>query len=455
MRRKKRPTRRLKSNVGLQNNTQKRLERYRLGLNDGYREGLQAGMESYEGYFEGTSIIIPSYNQLEAVKTSIENIMDHTDLPYEIIVIDNGSSDGLEHYLKQLDGQVRYRILSESIGFVGAANRGFMMAKGTTILLLNSCIHPTENWLDNLLQCLNSELSIGLVGPVSNHLSGSQRLELQYEDLVDMHEFARVNNQSDSSKWHEAEHLSYSCLLMRRDLLERVGYWDEGCQDAALAAEDYSLRVKLQGYSMVYARDAYVHSDEEQPAVIEISGSSSYFTSKWNGLNERITDMDNIAESHQFLIRPFQEGNNHSLGEAAFYPRGMVVKGLGSTLYWIEDNVRRPISGVWNDPVISLSQLDIWHWKVGESIEVSSLQEHLANQSSIENLAVPSGCIGIGPDKKSYYLENGSKRPILSKLAAESWGLQMQSQVFLSEEELFALPDGLPIIAPIKLYQAL
>lgn len=455
MRRKKSPARRLKSNVGLQNNAQKRLERYRIGLNEGYREGLQAGMESYEGYFEGTSIIIPSYNQLEAVKSCIENIMDHTDLPYEIIVIDNGSSDGLEQYLKQLDGQVRYRILSDSIGFIGAANRGFMMAKGTTLLLLNPCIHPTENWLDNLLQCLHSELSIGIVGPVSKQFNGSQHLELQYEDLADMHEFARINNQSDSSKWHEAEHLSYSCLLMRRDLLERVGYWDEGCQDAAFAAKDYSVRVRLQGYSMVYARDAYVHSDEEQTAALEISGASSYIANKWSGLNERIADMDVIAESHQFLFGPLQERNSHSLGEAAFYPRRMVVKGLGSTLYWIEGNVRRPITGVWNDPVISLSQLDLWHWRIGESIEALLVLALLGTQSSIEGLAYPNGCIGVGPDKKSYYLEDGSKRPILSRLALESWGLQMQSQVFLSEEELSALPDGLPIIAPIKLYQAL
>jgi GT2 family glycosyltransferase len=462
MRRKKRPFRRLNSNAGLRNNAEKRLERYKLGLSQGYQQGLQAGIESYETYFEGTSIIIPSENEVESVRACIEGIMDHTDLPYEIIVIDNSSTDGIERYLNQLDGQVRYRILSESIGFTGAANIGFMMAKGTTILLLNNHIQPTENWLENLLLSLNSDANIGIVGPVSNGLSGKQHMELPFEDLEDRYECARVNNKSDSSKWHQAERLSGSCLLFRRELLERVGYLDEGCQETPFYADDYGLRVRLQGYSLVYARDAYVHLPEqenESPARRSsektFHDSSLYFANKWSGIDHVLFDMEASAYKQSKWLQELEAASCQRLGESAFYPQHLAVKGFGETIYWIEDSVRRPIDGIWEETAIRLSQLDLWRWAIGEPISAEALSAFKSSIRAGEHEALRNGMLCEGMNGSSYYLENGKKRAIISRLAAEGWGLDAHQQTKLSEAELSAIPDGLPIIAPIKLLQAL
>jgi GT2 family glycosyltransferase len=453
MRRKKRPVQRLKNNISLRKNAEARLERYRLGLNEGFRQGLQAGMENYEAYFNGTSIIIPSENQLESLKACIEGIMKQTDLPYEIIVVDNGSTDGTEQYLKKLNGQVRYCSLLESCGITGAANRGFMMAKGTTILLLSSEICPTASWLDNLLLCLHSKTSIGLVGPVSNGFNDSQRVEFHYEDLEDMHEIARVNNKSNCSKWHEEEYLSYGCLLFRRELLERVGYLDEGCQNATLSVQDYGTRVRLLGYSLVIARDVYVHASVRLANAAELISSNSYFRNKWSGLKEVLSDMDAFAKVRQALLGGSQE--EALSGEAVFYPQGVVVKGLESSIYWIEGRIRRPIAGVWEHPVIPLSQLDLWRWIIGEPIAAAYLQKQLHMLSSNERESIERGRLCMSPNGDSYYLENGRKRALVSPFAAECWGLDPLHRMILSDEELRTIPDGLPIIAPIKLHQAL
>lgn len=456
MRRKKRPVPRLKSNADLHENARKRMEKYNQGLNEGYHQGLQAGYGSYNSHFEGTSIIIPSYNEIEWVKTCIEGIMDHTGLAYEIIVVDNGSADGIEHYLKQLDGQVRYRILSQHAGFTGAANCGFMMAKGTTILLLSNRICPTENWLDNMLICLNSDSDIGMVGPVSNGLNGNQRIELLYDNMEDMHESAMINNMSDSSAWQRTELLSTKCLLFRRELLEQVGYLDEGCREAPFEEEDYCLRVKLLGYSLVCAKDTFVHlalidealeleHNDTKNAAIE--ASKSYYMNKWSTPSHVLIDLANRRKAEGALMR--------SLGAAVFYPQEIAIKGLGEMIFWIANGVRRPIEGEWDQPVIQLSQIDILRWAIGESIsaEEASIRRSIMHEDGADS--IHHGTITKKAEDSYYYIENGKKRKIISLLAAEAWNLLTRRHTILSPAELDAIPEGLPIIAPIRLRQAL
>lgn len=462
MRRKQRPVRRHKSKTGLRANARKRLDRYNQGLNEGYQQGVQAGYGSYDSCFEGTSIVIPSFNEAEWVKNCIDGIMDHTDLPYEIIVIDNGSSDGIEHYLKQLDGQVRYRILSQNAGFTGAANRGFMMAKGNTILLLSSRVCATENWLDNMLICLNSDKNIGMVGPVSNVLNGDQHMDPHYDDRDEMQEFASMNNVSGPSEWQRTDRLSTKCLLFRRELLDQVGYLDEGCQEAPFEEEDYCLRVRLQGYSLVCAKDAFVHMpfieeeiehNDSKDAAIE--ASKLYYMKKWSMTDQVLFD---LAGKHSIGLANRHESAGvyeKRLGASVFYPQEIAVKGLGELIYWIKDGVRKPIIGEWDQPVIQLSQIDIWRWDIGESI---SAKEAGIRGKGMQESGVDSGRNGTitkKTDGSSYYLENGKKREIIGLLAAEAWGLSARPPINLSEAELAALPEGLPVIAPAHLRQAL
>ncbi|CAM4080626.1 glycosyltransferase family 2 protein [Paenibacillus alkaliterrae] len=422
MRRKKRPVRRLNSNAGLRDTVKKRLDRYKAGAQQGYQQGLKAGFSSYDDIFEGTSIIIPAHNEVESVKRCIEGIMDLTELPYEIIVIDNGSSDGIEHYLKQLDGQVRYRILAENIGFTGAANRGFMMAKGTTILLLSNRICPAEDWLANMLICLNSDEGIGIVGP--------------------------TYNESYESCWHPAEKLSAKCLLFRRELLEKVGYLDEGFQDASFGEEDFCLRVRLQGYSLICAKDVYVHleskeeENERSPlAEADSIDSKHEHSNKWSALSLKFLARIAGSSVPPSSMLASEYDVRRKLGEAYFYPQQIAVKGLRETIYWIEKGSRRPIEGEWRQPIIQLSQIDLWRWPIGMPIQT----EATARQGKIYEKM----------DGSFYCIENGVKRLIVNRYAAEAWSLFAREHAEITEDELDAIPEGAPIISPILLRQSL
>lgn len=461
MRRKTKKHQRLKDKTDLQTNMNERSARYKRGLKEGYQQGLDAGYKSFESYFEGTSIIIPSYNEVEYVKQCIESIINHTDVPYEIIVVDNHSSDGIEHYLKQLNGFVRYHILSHNHGFAGAVNRGLMMAKGTSILLLSSHAVCTDNWLHNMLICLQSNSSIGMVGAVSNGMSGSQRMEPVYSSMEDVQEFATLNNQSDPVRWGHAKGLSRNCLLFRRELLEQIGFLDEGCQEEPYVEADYYIRVRLQGFSLMYAGDAFIYLT---PVDEEITRSEAdelekeallYFTRKWNKPDDDLYDMTYNQSLRQLDVSQSEGFHVRRLYESVFYPQAIAVKGLTETIFWIEDGVRRPIEGIWEGPVIQLSQMNLKQWMFGPVLneEEALLKLNIVHGDGLGDILHGSVCVMA--DGGMYYMEKGLKRSIVSPYAAEAWCLNNRPQTGLSELELLHVPDGLPIIGPIHIRQAL
>ncbi|WP_054023701.1 glycosyltransferase family 2 protein [Bacillus sp. FJAT-28004] len=461
MRRIKKKAKRLNNKSGLQINVNKSIECYKQGLEEGYQQGLDAGYKSFESNFEGTSIIIPCYNEVENVKQCIESIINYTNSFYEIIVVDNNSSDGIEQYMKQQGGMVKYHSLSHNHGFAGAANRGLMMAKGTTMLLLSNNVVCTDNWLDNMLISLQSNPGIGMVGAVSNGMNGDQRMETSYRNMEDMQEFATKNNISDPSRWRTAENLSKKCLLFRRELLEKVGFLDEGCLEGPYDENDYCIRVRLQGLSLVYAGDAFVHliSRDEEISSSEAQAAKEeaqlYYMDKWINPNKVLSDISNNNLLIQTDVSRSIRLHERRFGETAFYPQSIAVKGLTETIYWIEDCSRRPIKGKWEGPVIQLSQIALRQWTIGPELNEEEALLKLDLVRGGRKIAIHHGSICVKTNGDMYYMENGMKRAIVSPLAVEAWHMNMRPQVSLSVSELLDIPDGLPIIVPINLRQAL
>lgn len=90
---------------------------YQAGYGIGYPSGVTAGAASFTVMFEGTSIIIPTFNQGELLRQCIESISQFTPEPHEIIVIDNASTDSTADYLRTMAGNYvtgSIRIISAS-----------------------------------------------------------------------------------------------------------------------------------------------------------------------------------------------------------------------------------------------------------------------------------------------------------------------------------------------------
>lgn len=425
--------------------------RQEQGYGAGYEDGKRAGIESFETLFDGTSIIIPTYNQAKYLRSCVESIGEHTDLPYEIIIVDNGSTDETADYLKEIGSQVRYRILADNHGFAGAVNIGLMMAKGTTLLLLNNDTLVTDNWLDNMLACLNSESKIGMVGPVTNYISGDQQIDVPYSDIVDMYEFARRNNELNPARWIRTDRLTGFCLLFRRELLEKVGYLDEGFEVGNFEDDDFNIRVRLQGYSMVIAKDSFIHhfgsvsmkaTGQQFESINE--RNMRFYMGKWGNPHELVHHVNEWRLRHEE-----QSSSTPSAGGLSdFYPNHVFVKGVGETVYWLDNGKRRPLAGNTILPVVRLSQLDMKRYPIGEPIEPNDPVIWAAQSGA-------AGSLTSDADGIRYWVEAGTKRRIVTQDAAERWGLDRRSSKHMSEAELSSLQEGLPIIAPVVLHQSL
>jgi GT2 family glycosyltransferase len=146
-----------------------------------------------------TSIILVTHNQLIYTKLCVQSIKRQTAEPFELVFVDNGSTDGTVEWMKELgkavedrgsriedrgveqgseisgqksegNGPVRVTVIAnaENRGFPAAANQGIRAASGRQILLLNNDTMVTAGWLGRMLKALESDPQIGMVGPVSN-----------------------------------------------------------------------------------------------------------------------------------------------------------------------------------------------------------------------------------------------------------------------------------------------
>jgi GT2 family glycosyltransferase len=245
-----------------------------------------------------TSIIILTFNKLEYTKACIESIRMHTKPEcYEIIVVDNHSTDGTVDWLRdQADLRVIYNEKNE--GFPAGCNQGIKMAAGDNVLLLNNDTVVTRNWLDNLIQCLYSSEDIGAVGPVTNYCSYYQSIPVEYQSIEEMHAFAASYNQQ-AEKWESRLKLVGFCMLIKREVVENVALLDERFTPGNFEDDDYSLRIWQHGYKLKLCRNTFIH----HAGSVSWKDDHSQFAQAFYGSNKKFEDKWGFNSGYSLLIR--------------------------------------------------------------------------------------------------------------------------------------------------------
>lgn len=245
-----------------------------------------------------TSIIVLSHNTLDYTRLCVESIRTYTELgSYELIVVENGSTDGSCEWLVEQEDVCLLRN-EKNLGFPIGCNQGMQKAEGDAFLFLNSDTIVTPNWLNNLRCALFSDESIGAVGCVTNSCSNYQKIPATYADLDEMISFAEKFNCSDSQKWYPWMSLVGFCFLMKREVYERVGGFDEAFSPGNFEDDDLSLRIRAAGYHLLLCQDTFIHhfggrsfaqsftdaEFEEKQKEYEktLERNYEYFSRKWN-----------------------------------------------------------------------------------------------------------------------------------------------------------------------------
>lgn len=433
---------------------------YQEGFQAGYDKGMSHGVHSYGKWLDGPTIVIPTYNQLHMLKQCIASIHAHTPLPYEIVIVDNASTDGTADYLRSQSLDLRYTLMDENLGFAGGVNHGLMMARGNYIVVLNNDVLVTPGWLDNMMRCLHSDERIAAVGPVTNYIGGDQQIEVPYTQVKDMINFAQEHNKPDPAKWHNTDRLVGFCLLFRRELLNEIGYLDEGYQVGNYEDDDWMIRIRLLGRKLCIAGDSFVHHFGS----VSMKGLGSSLFQEVNDRNARFYELK-WSNPHlliqETLHRNAAEYEQMRLSSYRFYPDGRLITTNGGKLFVLRNGHKHPI--VINkslgltiselvDQAVRLSRPELAAVPSGTELHISSLEELRQSYQEMETLGVPDGSIVTADltdeNQALFQLKDGHLRRFITAHAVQCWKINPSEIHVVSKERLYALPQGLPIVAP-------
>jgi GT2 family glycosyltransferase/glycosyltransferase involved in cell wall biosynthesis/predicted Zn-dependent protease len=210
-----------------------------------------------------TSIIILTWNQLSFTQACLASIAKHTPEPYELIVIDNFSSDGTVAWLRTqaaLDSRIAVIENTVNRGFAAGCNQGISAANGDFILLLNNDTVVTEGWLSGMREPLERYPDAGIIGPMTNSASGVQVVpSIGYTSLDELDAFATSFRADYRYRIIPQRRVVGFCMLFSRKLVEKVGLLDESFGSGNFEDDDYCLRAELAGYRNLIVGDVFVH----------------------------------------------------------------------------------------------------------------------------------------------------------------------------------------------------
>ncbi len=207
------------------------------------------------------SIVMPVFNKLAFTQKAIESVRNNSGkVPFELIVVDNASSDGTAEYLASLRGTVKAWRNEENLGFARATNQGALLAHGDFLVFLNNDTEVQPGWLNALVDELTNKPQTGIVGG-----------RLLYPDGTIQHAGVAIGRDQIPFHIHHrlpADHplvsmrrsfpvVTAACAAVRRLEFYRLGMLDEefvnGHEDI-----DLCLRYGKKGQEAIYRPDCVV-----------------------------------------------------------------------------------------------------------------------------------------------------------------------------------------------------
>lgn len=205
-------------------------------------------------------IVMAVWNNLELTKSCIDSIIENTDIDYRLIIIDNASDNETKKYLEGLKDKEGPRILlvrnENNLGFIKAVNQGMRISEAPYVCLINNDTIVTKGWLGEMIKVANSSPQIGLVNPSSNTLG--QKPDKKREPVE---AYAERLKKGDVSFTEIGSAIGF-CMLIKKEVIDKIGVFDEIYGMGNFEDTDYSRRAIKEGYMCVRAHRAYVCHDE-------------------------------------------------------------------------------------------------------------------------------------------------------------------------------------------------
>ncbi len=197
-------------------------------------------------------IIIVVLNQLEYTRGCVESIIKHTNYPYKILIVDNGSNKETIDYLRYLQRQNAAEVIfnKKNLGWVEAVNQGMFYDDSSYVCVMNNDTLVYPGWLSEMVDISRKDKTIGIVNPLwglPKKFKGSRND--YYDRVVTKHkgEFIAID-------WARG-----FCFLVKRGVINKIGGLDEVFSPGCYDDWDYSVRAWESGFRCVRAKGAFVY----------------------------------------------------------------------------------------------------------------------------------------------------------------------------------------------------
>ncbi|QRY77337.1 glycosyltransferase [Pseudomonas sp. PDNC002] len=275
--------------------------RVALARTNDWRNRFDSNLAALTALHPKVSIVVVTYNNVALTQGCIDSLLRNTTYPnYELIVVDNASSDDTRNYLRYLsrtEDRVSIVLNDRNLGFAAANNQGLRLATGDYLVLLNNDTVVPKGWIDPLLRHLQDP-QVGLVGPVTNSVGNEAKIDVDYTDMEQMEAFADRHVAHHRGRTFDIAMLAMFCVALRRDVLDSIGFLDEAFGIGMFEDDDYSRRIQAAGLRTLCAEDAFVHhygqasfkkliANGEYQALWD--RNQAYFENKWGAWTPHVT----------------------------------------------------------------------------------------------------------------------------------------------------------------------
>ena len=213
-------------------------------------------------------IYIPTLNKIEFLALCVKSIYANTDpILFDLIICDNASDDGTKEwcieYLQRQYTNVRYVRHPENYGFAKCLNVSIQIVNDFDyFLFLNNDTIVTPQWLESMLECAEHRERIGIVGPVSNYVGGSQMIKVNLPPLPSfdfsiVNEVARKVRDKFDKVYTREGFISGFCMLIKKECWEEIGPYPENL----LTWDDnyLSLLAQFKGWELYVDRGTFIY----------------------------------------------------------------------------------------------------------------------------------------------------------------------------------------------------
>ena len=293
------------------------------------------------------SIIMPLYNNCEYTEKCLYALAEYTgdDPDYEVILVDNASSDWTKYLLLAFEGDVEVMRNDENVGFARANNQGALSARGEYVLFLNNDTEPLEGWLQAMVRLADSDERIGVVGARLLYPQNDtvQHAGLEMINGIPDHVYRGVPAEDERvMQSRDLDMVTGACMLVRRTIFEQLGGFDEAYRNG-VEDVDLCLQVRSKGYRVVYCAESvlYHHEGTSEGRFDHVNENLQRFFAKWQSRFDEMGRFVAYADQSEAAfaalapapsepLRGYWEGPFFVYSSLAHVNREMALELLGS-----------------------------------------------------------------------------------------------------------------------------